>query len=68
LAGFADQVKGGKKYNYAVYVHEMTDEAYGKKIIWSRPDSGPKFLEKALDRNADKVVGIVAGEVKKAIL
>jgi len=58
------QVLAGFSANYAVYVHEMTDEAYGKKINWTRPDSGPKFLEKALKRNTDEVVNIIIQNVR----
>jgi len=43
---------------YAIHVHEMIDEG-SKKINWNRPGSGPKFFEKALDREQ--------GEVLKAI-
>lgn len=55
---------GGGKVNYAIFVHEMTDEAYKKQIQWSRPGSGAKFLEKALQRNEKKIVEIIIQNVK----
>lgn len=61
-AGFDAVDENG--HSYAVYVHEMTDEAYGKKIKWTTPGSGPKFLEKGLRRNADNIVNIVIAKVK----
>lgn len=60
-AGFSAVDKKG--HPYAVYVHEMTDEAYGKKINWTTPGSGPKFLEYGLKRNADNIVRIVRDKV-----
>jgi len=62
IAGF-----GGGDCDYAIYVHEMTDEAYGKKIKWSRPNSGPKFLEKGLQRNQDKILEIIIKTVRAAM-
>lgn len=61
-AGFSAVDKKG--HPYAVYVHEMTDEAYGKKINWTTPGSGPKFLEYGLKRNADNIVRIVIDKIK----
>jgi len=45
--------------NYALYVHEMMDSG-GKKINWSRPNSGPKFFEAAIKRNVKKIIEIIA--------
>ncbi|OFY64751.1 MAG: hypothetical protein A2Y71_06160 [Bacteroidetes bacterium RBG_13_42_15] len=53
-------VKFGFSANYAAFVHEMLDEVYGKKINWTRPGSGPKFFEKALDRNYNEILQIIA--------
>jgi hypothetical protein len=67
--GYAFRIVAGfsavdeRKHPYAVYVHEMTDEAYGKKINWTTPGSGPKFLEYGLKRNADNIVRIVIDKV-----
>jgi hypothetical protein len=63
IAGFG----GSNDCDYAIYVHEMTDEAYGKKINWSRPNSGPKFLEKALQRNKEEIVAIVVKTIKAGL-
>lgn len=50
----------GYNANYAAAVHEMMQSPSGKPINWSRPGSGPKFLEASLKRNSDKVIAIVA--------
>ena len=49
--------------NYAVFVHEMVDKS-GVKINWSRPGSGPKFFESAINRNKDKVLQIIRDNAK----
>jgi hypothetical protein len=70
LAGYGTDKGVGnedkEKVDYAVYVHEMTEEAYGKKINWSLPGSGAKFLEYGAKRNTDEMVVIVAKNVKMA--
>ncbi len=43
---------------YAAPVHEMTG------VNWSRPGSGGKFLEKAIDNNVDDMLKVIAKEVK----
>jgi hypothetical protein len=48
---------------YAAFVHEMTTPPYGN-VNWSLANSGPKFLEASLKRNAAKVGKIVANHVK----
>jgi len=50
--------------NYAIFVHEMTDENTGKKINWKRPGSGAKFFEKALYRNKEKILQIMRDNAK----
>lgn len=50
--------------NYAIFVHEMTDENTGKKINWKRPRSGAKFFEKALYRNKEKILQIMRDNAK----
>ena len=57
-------VEFGFNANYAAFVHEMLDEVYGKEINWSRPGSGPKFFEKALDRNHNEILQIIADHAK----
>jgi hypothetical protein len=54
----------GYSANYAAAVHEMLISPSGKPIDWSRPGSGPKFLEASLTRNADKIALIVAKHVE----
>jgi len=45
--------------NYAAAVHEMMESPSGKPINWSRPGSGPKFLEASLKRNSAQVIHII---------
>jgi hypothetical protein len=54
----------GYTANYAAAVHEMLTSPSGKPIDWSRPGSGPKFLQASLTRNADKIAVIVAKHVE----
>jgi len=60
-------VLAGFSADYAPYVHEMTSPPYGV-VKWTRPGSGPKFLEEALKRNAQIIPGIVAKHVKAKIV
>lgn len=46
--------------NYAVVVHEDMETTKN----WNRPGSGPKFMEKALERNKMKVLQTIALNVK----
>jgi len=50
----------GFNANYALWVHEMVDN----DIKWSRPNSGPKFLEAAINRNHDVILKIIRGEIQ----
>ena len=63
-AGFSTAGLDPDGKEYAVYVHEMIDEAYGKKINWTRPGSGPKFLEKGLIRNTPIIVNRITTSIK----
>ena len=58
------KVRFGFSANYGAYVHEMTDERYGKKINWSRPSSGPKFLEASMKRNSKEVLKRIQNKAK----
>jgi len=49
----------GYNKNYAAAVHEMMQSPSGKPINWSRPGSGPKFLQASLRRNTQKILEIV---------
>jgi len=52
-------VRLGYNANYAAAVHEMMESPSGKPINWTRPGSGPKFLEASLKRNEKKILEIV---------
>jgi len=54
----------GFSANYAVFVHEMLDEIYEKKINWKRKGSGPKFFEASLKRNTLKILAIIRKNAK----
>ena len=61
--------KSGKSLTvgqYAAFVHEMTSPPYGD-VEWTRPGSGPKFLEASLKRNASKASKIMAAHIKGTI-
>ncbi len=49
----------GYSANYALYVHEMIGP-----INWSRPNSGSKWLQYAIQRNVDRIFYIIAGNTK----
>jgi hypothetical protein len=53
----------GYSANYAAAVHEMMISPSGKPIDWTRPGSGPKFLQSSLTRNASKITAIVAKHI-----
>jgi hypothetical protein len=44
---------------YSVYVHEMLGN-----ISWTKRNSGPKFFESALKRNASKLLSIISANAK----
>ena len=52
-------VRLGYNANYAAAVHEMMESPSGKPINWTRPGSGPKFLEASLKRNEKKILEII---------
>lgn len=65
-------VEAGFHTPYALFVHErFPGNKWGTgtvgNIKWTRPDSGPKFLELALKRNTQQITNIVALEAAKSI-
>jgi len=76
FVNFVKNLQGGQavifgfQANYAVYVHErLPGEPWGAGVVpddidWSRPGSGPKFLEASLKRNTDEVLRIIANNMK----
>lgn len=50
----------GFSANYAVWVHENLEAKN-----WTRSGSGPKFFEKALDRNKDTILQVIKENVIK---
>ena len=55
---------------YASIVHEMIagpGSAWPTTIQWTRPGSGPKFLQAAMRKNDAKVKAVVAASIKAAL-
>jgi hypothetical protein len=52
-------VRMGFSANYALWVHEMLGD-----VKWSRPGSGPKFLQKAIERNHEQILSILAEKMR----
>lgn len=50
----------GFSANYAAYVHEMI----GGNVRWTRPGSGPKFLQAVLRRDQGQILKIIHQEAK----
>lgn len=49
----------GFNANYAVFVHEMIPGEGEDPINWSRPDSGAKFFQAALERNHQVILDTI---------
>jgi len=72
---------GGPAAPYALYVHEEMQGAVppspnwswtkavaaGKQIQWTRPGSGPKYLENPLKEMQDQLPGRIRDAVKRAL-
>lgn len=52
-------VELGYGTKYAAAVHEMMQSISGNPINWSRPGSGPKFLQASLTRNRHRILVVV---------
>lgn len=55
-------VRFGYSAGYALWVHEMVDAKH-----WSRDGSGPKWLERSINRNHDTLLQIIADGIKPVI-
>lgn len=55
-----DTVEGSVEYtaDHALFVHEWTDPS----VNWTRPGSGPKWLEQAMDQGSKEALGVFADE------
>lgn len=56
-------IRGGFMEPYSAKVHENI----GSNVTWTKPGSGPKFLELALKRNTNEVVAIVANNIQTTL-
>lgn len=54
LIKFGNELIGAEGKNYAAEVHEWPDDKN-----WTTPGTGPRFLERALWENADRLIGAV---------
>ena len=59
-----EAIEAGFYEPYALYVHEMTYDAYMKVINWTEPNSGAKFFQYGLQRNSKLLTQIVAAKTK----
>ena len=60
-------IRFGYSANYALYVHEMLGalrEGGGKAINWSRPNSGAKWFQYAIQRNIKRITHIIFKNAK----
>jgi len=57
-------VLGGFNIGYAARLHEM-EPTRAARINWTRPGSGPKYLEAKLIRNRDKYMKITAERIRR---
>ena len=60
VQGKTPAVAIGFSANYAAIVHEDTET----KKNWNREGSGPKFMEAALERNKNTIIGIIKKHVQ----
>ena len=72
---------GDESVGYAIYVHEALEGAHppspdwswtkkvaaGGQIDWTRPGSGPKFLEGPLHEKQDKLPGMIGDAYREAL-
>ena len=56
---------GDESVGYALYVHEEMASPKGNPIVWTRPGSGPKYLENPLRERQDKLPGRITEAVKR---
>lgn len=54
---------GSTAVDYAASVHENMDP----RVNWTRPGSGPKYLEQPLDQAKGELPGIIADAVKEGL-
>jgi hypothetical protein len=57
---------GDESVGYAVYVHEELDAPSGGPIHYTRPGSGPKFLERPALEQAPELPGDVRDALMKS--
>lgn len=46
---------GDESVDYAIYVHEELQSPKGNPINWTRPGSGPKYLQNPFDQKSDQL-------------
>lgn len=54
---------GSESVGYAMYVHENLNPG----VNWTRPGSGPKYLENPLKARQNKLPGMIAQAIKDSI-
>jgi hypothetical protein len=57
---------GDESVNYALYVHEELQSPKGNPINWTRPGSGPKYLQNPFDAKSDQLPPRIAKAITDA--
>jgi len=74
---FVDEYDEGELYSviagysaeYAIYVHEMLDPTeLGNPVHWTKPGSGPKFLEDPFNESSGNIPSYVANAIKDSLI
>ena len=59
---------GDEAVDYALIVHEELDSPKGNPIHWTRPGSGPKFLERPFNEKSAELPQKIVDAVKAAFV
>jgi hypothetical protein len=54
----------GYQAAYAPFVHEMTVSRSGNPIRWTKPGTGPKFLERPLKSSTKQIIQILERDAR----
>lgn len=64
IKGHRIEIHGGFNCEYAAKWHEL-DPSKAAKINWTKPGSGPKFLQAKLIRNRNRYIEIIARRMQR---
>lgn len=60
-------LEAGFSANYAAFVHEMVDGYWPNPTNWTTPGSGAKYLEIALNREAQTMIAIMKNNIQTVV-